>query len=347
LDRAQQRLTGGTLSNDEVVERGNDVFIQSELREGPKLRFLPGVRADYYTFHDDAFLPGNSGRGGAAMVNPKMNVAYAFDPHEEFYLDFGDSFHSNDVRGTTYYDDPQTHTTFDSTGAPVGRNPLLNRSVGEEVGYRYSSARITSTVSLFELYQADELVFDGDHGTTSLGGPTQRKGIELSSDYRPARHLILDADLATTTARFLDDPAHQGTGVPESLNGVVSLGATVDQTGYATSLRMRYFGPRTLDTQGDAKSPPSTIFNYDYTAKLKNHRTFTFGVFNLFNANVPDVTYYYNSWLPYDAKMPANANNPSINPLLGASIDGSAGVADYHFHPATRRVVRFTYGTRL
>jgi hypothetical protein len=347
LTQARNRLPGGTLSDDHVVERGSDAYVQSELRYGPKLRLLPGVRFDYYTFHDAAYDPRNSGAGSAAMVNPKMNVAYAFSPHGELYLDFGDSFHSNDVRGTTYVDDPQTHEPFDSTGAPVGRNPLLNRSVGEEIGYRYSTPRITSTVSLFELYQADELIFDGDHGTTSLGGPTQRKGIELANYYTATNWLALDADLATTTARFLDDPAHQGTGVPESLNGVVALGATVDEPRYSTSLRMRYFGPRTLDTQGDAKSPPSTIWNYQYTAKLAKGRHLSFDVFNLFNANVPDVTYYYNSWLPYDAKNPSNALNPAIDPALGANIDGNAGVADYHFHPATKRVVRLTYGVRL
>ena len=133
--------------------------------------------------------------------------------------------------------------------------------------------------------------------------------------------------MSTSTARFLDDPSHQGTGVPESLNSVVALGATVDEPRYAASLRMRYFGPRTLDTQGDAKSPPSTIWSTQFTLKLHRNERLTFDMFNIFNADVPDVTYYYNSWLPYDAKNPANANNPAINPALGANIDGSPGFA--------------------
>jgi hypothetical protein len=347
LVQDRNRFPGGTLSDDHAVERGSDVYIQSELRLGPKLRFLPGIRADVYSFHDAAYDPRNSGAGLAAMVNPKMNVAYAFSRNSEVYLDYGSSFHSNDVRGTTYIDDPQTHATFDSTGAPVGTNPLLNRSVGEEVGYRYSVPRLTTTLSLWELYQADELIFDGDHGTTSLGGPTQRKGVELANHYRATPSLILDADLATSTARFLDNPGDQGTGVPESLNSVVALGATVDEPRYAASLRMRYFGPRTLDTQGDAKSPPSTIWSTQFTLKMQRNERLTLDLFNIFNADVPDVTYYYNSWLPYDAKSPVNATNPAINPALGANIDGSAGVPDYHFHPAEKRAVRLTYGVKL
>jgi hypothetical protein len=346
------RLPGGTLSDDHVVERGSDVYADSELRF-QKLRLNPGIRLDYYTFSDAAYDPNNSGTGAAALVSPKLNAAYAFSPNSEFYLDFGDSFHSNDVRGVTYVDDPQTHARFDSTGAPVLQNPLLNRSVGEEVGYRYSQPKLTSTVSLWELYQANELIFDGDHGTTSLGGPTQRKGIELANYYSATPWLTFNADLATSTARFLDDPTHQGTGVPESLNSVVQLGATADQPRYAATLTMRYFGPRTLDTQGDALSPPSTIWNTQLTAKFGGSKHLTLDVFNIFNAYAADVTYYYNSWLPYDAQNPANAGNPAINPALGANIDGSpgfkgsAGIPDYHFHPTEKRSFRLTYATKL
>jgi hypothetical protein len=343
----RNRFPNGTLSDDHVVERGNDVYVQSELRFGPKLRLDPGVRLDYYTFHDAAYDPRNSGAGSAALVDPKMNLAYALNQRSEVYADFGDSFHSNDVRGVTYVDDPQTHAPFDSTGAPVGQNPLLNRSAGEEIGYRYTIPQYTTTVAFFELYQADELIFDGDHGTTSLGGPTQRKGVEFTNYFTPVNWLTLDADLATTTARFLDNPGGQGTNVPESLNGVVALGATVNKPRYEASLRMRYFGPRILDQAGDARSPSSTIWNAQFTAKLGPTRHLTLDVFNLFNAQVPDVTYYYNSWLPYDAKNPANLNNPAINPALGANIDGNAGVPDYHFHPAEKRIVRLSYALKL
>ena len=332
------RFPNGKLSDDHVVERPSYAFVQSELRIGSKLRLEPGLRLDSYSYSDAAYDPANSGAGSAAIVSPKANAAYTFSPNSEIYLDFGHSFHSNDVRGVTYVDDPQTHAPFDATGAPVLRNPLLNRSVGEEIGYRYSNRSLTSTLSLWELYQADELIFDGDDGTTSLGRPTQRKGGELANEYRPFAGLVLDADLATSTARFLSDPLHQGTGVPESLNGVVSLGATVEGPRYSASLRMRYFGPRTLDTQGDAKSPSSTLWNFQYTAKLRGGRRLSFDAFNIFDADVADVTYYYASWLPQDAASRAYATNPGVNPALGGG-----GVNDYHFHPSEKRSARLTY----
>jgi hypothetical protein len=152
--------------------------------------------------------------------------------------------------------------------------------------------------------------------------------------------LTLDADLATTTARFLTDPLNQGTGVPESLAVVISAGATLDEPRFAASLRMRYFGPRILDTQGDAVSPPSMIFNTQITAKLKRRTSVSLDVFNILNAPAADVTYYYGSWLKTDAANPALASDPTLNPALGG-----AGVNDYHFHPSQARTVRLTLST--
>ncbi|MEO6914144.1 MAG: hypothetical protein ABI182_09030, partial [Candidatus Baltobacteraceae bacterium] len=175
-----------------------------------------------------------------------------------------------------------------------------------------------------QLNLASELIFDGDHGVTFAGRPTVRRGIEFSNFYAPTPHLTLDADLATSTARFLTDPQSIGTAVPESLAAVISAGATVDEPHYAASLRMRYFGPRTLLEDGSAASPPSLIFNGQVTAKLAKGAQVTFDLLNILNARSADVTYYYGSWLPQDAANPAYASDPAINPLMGGS-----GVNDY------------------
>ena len=341
LTDARNRYPDGTLSNDHVVERDSFAFVQSELRFG-KFRMQPGVRADVFNFDVDAIDPKNSGRTTDAQINPKLTLAYAFNPSLEAYADYGESFHSNDARGVNGVDDPQTHAPFDPTGIPVTKNTALDRAVGEEVGFRYTNKKITTTVSGFQLLLANELVFDGDHGDVDVGGPTFRKGIELANYYTPTNYLTFDADLASSSAVFLANPDDAGTHVPESLNGVISLGATVDEPKYSASLRMRYFGPRNLDQTGIPKSPPSTTFNTQFTAKMGAGKRLSLDVLNLLNADVPDVTYFYASYLPQDAKNPAIANNPAINPALGGS-----GINDFHFHPAQRRIIRLTYSTAL
>jgi hypothetical protein len=338
LSNGRVAYPNGTLSNDHVTLTAPSLYLASQLRFGEKLRITPAVRFDALRQSVAAYLPGNSGRASESAVDPKFALAYAPSRNQEFYFDIGESYHSNDARGVVGGLDPQTHAAFDPSGAPVVTNAVLTRAFGEEVGYRFSNRRLTTTISAFRLLLANELQFDGDHGTTSVGGPTVRQGIELANYFSPTTWLTLDADLATTSARFTTDPTNQGTGVPESLNGVVSLGATADTAHYAASIRMRYFGPRTLDTQGDAKSPPSTTFNTQITAKLAHRRSLTLDVFNIFNSQTPDVTYYYASWLKSDAANPALANNPAINPALGG-----AGVNDYHLHPSQARTVRLTF----
>jgi hypothetical protein len=329
------RYPNGTLSDDHVVERDENLWVQSVLHFGSKLRVIPGLRADQYYVDVYAPSPANSGNLAPGIVSPKVAAAYAMSPNQELYADWGDSFHSNDARGVTQTLDPQTHATVDATGQPVMQDTPLVRAIGEEIGYRYSQPKLTSTVSLWQLNLASELVFNGDDGTTSAGGPTKRYGVEFANFYRPLPWLTIDGDLSTSSARFTEDTLQPGTYVPESLNEVIAAGITVDEPRYSASLRLRYFGPRTLDTEGTAVSAPSTILNGQYTAKLSSHYNVTVEALNITNAQVDDVEYYYASWLPHDAANRAYAANPAIDPLLGGT-----GVNDYVFHPAELRSVR-------
>jgi len=341
LTNAQNRLPGGTLSNDRVVERDDYFYVSSDYRASAKLRLTGGLRADSYFMNVGDFQLANSGTTTQAMLNPKFTASYAMSKSQELYLDFGDSFHSNDARGTTQTLDPQTHAPIDPTGAPVFRYAPLVRAWGEELGYRLSAAKLTTTVAFWKLNIASELVFDGDHGVTTPSAPTLRKGIELTNYFRPTPSLTLDADVATSTARFLTNPGNAGTFAPESLNVVTSAGLTWDRPTFAGALRYEYFGPRVLDQAGDAVSSPTGIVNLQFSLKRPNGNRWNLDVFNLLNAQSDDVAYYYGSWLPSDAKNPAYANDPAINPLLGG-----AGVNDYHVHPTEGRIVRLTYALR-
>ena len=217
------------------------------------------------------------------------------------------------------------------------QNTPLVRAAGLEFGYRYSHGGINSTLSLWQLHLNSELIFDGDSGVTYVGGPTMRHGIEFANYYRMLPWLTLDADIATSNARFLNDPGNQGTFVPESINVVTSAGETVDRPNYAASLRLRYFGPRVLDQEGSAVSAASVTYNGQYTWKTHRGYDIVADCFNIFNAQTYDVEYYYQSWLPQDAAKPALERNPLINPALGG-----AGVNDYYFHPGETRSLRLT-----
>ena len=342
LDSTRSRAPKGTLSNDHVVEREVNAYLQTEQRLGPKLRATAGLRGELYRFDVHAFDPHNSGARTTGLVLPKLSLAYRMSPIQEFYLSAGESFHSNDGRGTTLTVDPQTRATIDPSGAPVERVSPLVRADGEEIGYRYATSTLNTTVSLWRLGIASELTFSGDAGTTSAGRPTVRKGIEISSFYTPTRNLTIDLDFATSTARFTTDPHGIGTGVPESIASVGALGVTLDRARYAASLRVRYFGPRNLIEDGSRSTSPTTLLNGQFTAKLARNQRLTLDALNILATTADDTTYYYSSWTKQDAVNPVLASDPRINPTLGG-----AGVADFHFHPTAKRTFRLTLSSRL
>jgi outer membrane receptor protein involved in Fe transport len=166
-----------------------------------------------------------------------------------------------------------------------------------------------------------ELVFTGDAGTTEPSRPSRRYGIELANFYSPLHWLSFDADFSVSRARFRNhDPV--GDYIPGSVETVVASGVTVhDLYGFFGSLRVRYFGPRALIEDNSVRSNASTIVNLQAGYQINPHWSLTLDVFNLLNAKVSDIDYYYTSRLP------------------GEALDG---VDDVHTHPAEPRAFRGT-----
>src|SRR5579884_2275634 len=65
--------------------------------------------------------------------------------------------------------------------------------------------QLQTTIAFWGLDIGSELLFAGDAGTTEPSFPSRRVGLELSNYYRIAPHLLLDADLAYSRARFRGD----------------------------------------------------------------------------------------------------------------------------------------------
>ena len=120
-------------------------------------------------------------------------------------------------------------------------------------------------------------------------------------------------------ARFTDvDPA--GDRVPGSVATVVSGGATLDSLhNVFGSIRLRYFGSRPLVGDGSVRSRATSLVNFEGGYRVARHLKVAVDVFNLLDATVSDIDYYYTSRL---------FNEPA------------AGVNDIHLHPALPRTAR-------
>jgi outer membrane receptor protein involved in Fe transport len=178
---------------------------------------------------------------------------------------------------------------------------------------------LQSTVALWYLGIDSELLFVGDAGTTEASRPSRRVGLEWTNYARLKPWLTLDADLAFTRARFSDDdPA--GTRIPGALDRVISAGLTVEpQQRLFGSIRARHFGPRPLIEDASVMSNSTTIWNGEVGYRLSSKARLVLEAFNLFDAQVSDIDYFYTSRL---AGEPAE------------------GVDDIHLHPALPRSAR-------
>ncbi len=305
LSTARNRYA--TLDDDKVLQTSTAVFAQTELHLSPRLRTVLGVRGDMFAFNVHANDPANSGHVSAGILSPKATFAYQTSPRTEIYLNFGESYHSNDARGTTATNDPaltnagNANTSNAPSLAQALRVTPLVRAVGEEIGLRYSlTSRLRSTIEVYNLNLNSELTFDGDHGTTSAGRPTQRVGFELANFWTPNRALTIDADYASAKASFKGDSAGIGTHVPGSLNAVASLGATVETKALEYGVRLRYFGPRVLIEDGSVYSNPTTSVNLRFAYKAAKGVRVQLDAFNVTGDRGSDIDYYYASTLPSD-----------------------------------------------
>lgn len=310
---ARQRLS--TLRQDDVDETSGGVYAEAGLRPVPWLHAIAGVRWDEYGFRVRSSDPRNSGDVAAGRASPKASLVLGPWAKTELFLNGGFGFHSNDARGVTTHVDPGTQERVQ----PV--TPLV-RTRGAEVGVRSDLVPgLQTSLALWVLALDSELVFTGDAGTTEPSRPSRRQGVEWSARWQPIRWLLLDLDVALSRARFTQHDPVAGDHIPGSIESAVSAGASIHRLGpWSASVFLRYFGARPLVEDDSVRSAASTLVNAQLSYRVAGPLLLTLDVFNLLDAQVDDIAYFYTSRL-----------------TPGADARG-----DVHFHPAEPRSVRLT-----
>ena len=98
-----------------------------------------------------------------------------------------------------------------------------------------------------------------------------------------------------------DDPATRS--IPGALDRVLSAGVTVEpRQPIFGSLRVRHFGPRPLVEDTSVKSASTTLWNAESGYRLSDKARVVLELFNVFDANVSDIDYFYASRLPGEAR---------------------------------------------
>ena len=309
-----ERVRQSTVREDRVRESSLGLYGENTVQWLPWLRSVAGLRYDAYRFDVASSIEGNSGTANDHVVSPKLSLILGPWSRTEFFVNYGKGFHSNDARGTT-----QTRLPDGETATPV--TPLVPTK-GMELGARTEwLPGLQSSLALWRLDIASELLFVGDAGETEPSRASRRHGIEWNNHYIAAPWLLFDLDLAASRSRYTqDDPA--GNHIPGAIGKVASFGVTVtDQGPWSGAFQLRYFGPRPLIEDNSVRSASTTLAYARLAYQLNRKTRITLDVFNLLNKRASDIDYYYASRLPGEA---------------------ADGVEDRHFHPVEPRSARLT-----
>jgi hypothetical protein len=282
--------------------------------------------SDILTLPDGATTTVNAANSGSAskfLPSPKASLIFGSWANTEFYLQGGFGFHSNDGRGATQQVEPVSpdnpyHGTLNTKITP------LVQTKGGEIGVRTVAVpHLQSTLALWYLRSNSELLQDGDTGGTSASEQSSnRYGLEWANYYTPTEHLAIDFDISDSRAQFTQidpDDATQyvtnssitingisvgsfyaqqsdpgGKLVPEAVRVVISSGITLhDYQGFSSSLRLRYFGPRDLTSDGPYQSSQTVLLNGEvgYQFFKKWHIAAEF--LNMLDRKDADIDYAY------------------------------------------------------
>jgi outer membrane receptor protein involved in Fe transport len=308
---ARQRLE--TVNDASAIVSSLGVYGENQVEWARWFKTTVGVRADGSRYDVTNRIDArNGGVETAGIISPKGTATFGPWRSTEFYVNAGTGFHSNSALGTTL--------RYDAAGDPASAVTPLVRARGGEVGVRtVAIPHLQTTVSLWTLHLASELVYNGDIGATEPGPASRRYGVELANYYSPKPWLIFDGDVSWSRARFTE-LNEAGQYVPEAMDAVVSGGASIDNFHRTfASLRLRYFGPRALIEDNSVQSKATTLLNFEGGYQFVKALRLNAQVYNLLDAEVSDIDYYFASRLPGE-------------PL--------GGVDDIHVHPAVPRTLR-------
>ncbi|TXT31889.1 MAG: putative TonB-dependent receptor [Rhodocyclaceae bacterium] len=327
LYNTENRRQTNTVREDRINETAIAAFFDARTQWTDWLRTNLGLRRDQITAKATTlggqYNIDNGGTVDAGQTSPKLGVV--FGPFNllgqtEFYANWGHGFHSNDVRGATARSNPQD-------GSAAEAVPLIVKAKGSELGMRTTPLKgWNSSLSLWQMELASELVFIGDEGISGPKGASQRHGVEWSNYITPADGWIIDADLAWSQARFKEaNPDNGGRHVPNAIPLTGSMAVTADRGGtWFGGLRLRYLGAYALEETGEQKSTAFWMINlkagYRFSPKLQ----VSLDVLNLFDKKANDIEYWGG----------ACTRNETLGGACGGGIDGKL------VHPLEPRTIR-------
>lgn len=306
LGTQTKRVPTGTTTDNDILEASYAPFVKAEAQPTAWMRLAGGLRAETFTFdvtsRCETCINQPTGRTTSGLVLPKMNVILGPWAATEFFVNYGEGYHSNDAR----------------VAVVPGSSPLV-RSKGYEVGVRskpWGPDGVELITTLWQLDLQSELVFVGDEGTTEIRGPSRRRGVEVAARGNIFGPLYFNGSVTYTKAEF-----RNGNAIPLAPE-LTAYGALLLQwpEGLRSQLQATYLGVRPLTEDRSVKAPSWVTVDlserYILPVKLPHGRLETFlFIQNLLDTQWEQATFFFESRLRNE----------------------TSGVNDIHFVPGNPR----------
>lgn len=288
----EDRVPFETVSDNLVDETEGAAYVQNTTTWNGWFRTLIGVHEDAIRLDlTSQTFQTNSGKDSDSRVSPKASFIFGPWAKTEFFANIGNGLHSNDARGVIYKYDP-------TTGDSVNRAPTLVGSFGKELGVRTETVPgLQSSLALWNLNSASELVYSADSGGTEINGASKRYGVELNNHYVLNNWLFLDVDVARTHSRFANnnDNGELGNQIPNAVGKVASLGLAVHDIGHwSGDMQFRYIGPYPLSQDGTLRAPSAIVTNVRVQREVTSWASVSLDVLNLLDRRYNDIAYEQN-----------------------------------------------------
>lgn len=271
-----------------INEMNASVYLDEVVRLNERFSMNAGVRVDYFRdqYEDLLGQPVTRQHASDAIVSPKLNFYYTFNPNLQFYLNTGKGFHSNDTRVVV----------------PQGGKQILPGAYGSDLGVIFKPfPKMVVNAAAWYLWMQQEFVYVGDAGVVEPSGKSRRQGLDLSVRYQLTKTLYVDADFNTARPRAIGEmegmnylplaPVFTSAGglslqMPNGLNG---------------SLRYRYIAnrPANEDNSIVAKGYFVSDMQLNYT---KSKYSVGLSVQNLFNTKWKETQFATESRLKDEAE---------------------------------------------
>jgi len=264
-----------------INELNASVYADELIQVSDHFTINAGLRLDFFRNQYQDLLAMTNRLATAAIVSPKLNFYYTFNPRLQLYLNTGKGFHSNDTRGVV----------------PQGGREILPPAYGSDLGVIFKPfPKLLINAAAWYLWLQQEFVYVGDAGVVEPSGRTRRQGLDLSVRYQITHNLYFDLDLNTAKPRAIGELEGQNyLPLAPTFTTVGSL-TLQNKSGFSGSLRYRYIGnrPANEDNSIVAKGYLVNDLQVNYSQKRYN---LGLSIQNLFDVRWKETQFATNSRL--------------------------------------------------